>query len=193
MCAYTITKASSERIAVIIIITFLIVVQCRNHSWVSFQGFCESYNDAFNLPRDLGEMNIIYIIVNGYICWIIVAMSVIQNLHLVLWLMLSTLESWKLSWDLLAMLTTVSRKIVTGSCVWRWSKKYDVPVHTLILLWNVHLIANREVLLLYNVQHMHAQCYGIWSLWFDCRLWEFMDYWWYMENCFPPLYVSCRG
>ena len=140
---------------------FLILVQCRNHSWVSFQGFCESYNDAFNLPRDLGEMNIIYIIVNGYICWIIVAMSVIQNLHLVLWLMLSTLESWKLSWDLLAMLTTVSRKIVTGSCVWRWSKKYDVPVHTLILLWNVHLIANREVLLLYNVQRMHARCYGM--------------------------------
>ena len=31
---------------------FLILVQCRNHSWVSFQGFCESYNDAFNLPRD---------------------------------------------------------------------------------------------------------------------------------------------
>lgn len=33
-------------------------IPCRNHSWVSFQGFCESYNDAFNLPQELGEHSI---------------------------------------------------------------------------------------------------------------------------------------
>ena len=26
----------------------------RNHSWVSFQGYAESYNDAFNVPVDKG-------------------------------------------------------------------------------------------------------------------------------------------
>ena len=28
---------------------------CSNHSWVSFQGFSESYNDAFKLAIDKGE------------------------------------------------------------------------------------------------------------------------------------------
>ena len=28
---------------------------CSNHSWVSFQGFAESYNDAHGLPRDSGK------------------------------------------------------------------------------------------------------------------------------------------
>ena len=28
---------------------------CRNHAWVSFQGFAEAYNDAFPLPRALGK------------------------------------------------------------------------------------------------------------------------------------------
>ena len=27
----------------------------RNHAWVSFQGFCEAYNDAFEIERHLGE------------------------------------------------------------------------------------------------------------------------------------------
>ena len=27
----------------------------RNHAWVSFQGFGESFNDAFSVPKELGE------------------------------------------------------------------------------------------------------------------------------------------
>jgi len=26
-----------------------------NHSWVSFQGFAEAYNDGFGVGKDLGE------------------------------------------------------------------------------------------------------------------------------------------
>ena len=25
---------------------------CRNHAWVSFQGFCEAYNDTFSADPD---------------------------------------------------------------------------------------------------------------------------------------------
>ena len=27
---------------------------CSNHSWVSFQGFAEAYNDTFQLPKETG-------------------------------------------------------------------------------------------------------------------------------------------
>ena len=27
---------------------------CRNHAWVSFQGFTESFNDTFDLPSEHG-------------------------------------------------------------------------------------------------------------------------------------------
>ena len=27
---------------------------CSNHSWVSFQGFAESYNDGFRIERGMG-------------------------------------------------------------------------------------------------------------------------------------------
>lgn len=33
-----------------------------NHSWVSFQGFCESYNDAFDLPSELGNDTLLLLI-----------------------------------------------------------------------------------------------------------------------------------
>lgn len=41
----------------------LLELQCSlaNHAWVSFQGFAESYNDTYNLPRNLGEN--VYLIV----------------------------------------------------------------------------------------------------------------------------------
>ena len=28
---------------------------CRNHSWVSFQGFAEAYNDTFQLNKEEGQ------------------------------------------------------------------------------------------------------------------------------------------
>lgn len=32
----------------------MILYLYRNHSWVSFQGFCEAYNDCYNLPQGSG-------------------------------------------------------------------------------------------------------------------------------------------
>ena len=37
---------------------------CRNHSWVSFQGFAEAYNDAFDLPSNLGKRSHLIIYLN---------------------------------------------------------------------------------------------------------------------------------
>ena len=31
---------------------------CSNHSWVSFQGFAEAYNDTFQLPKALGKLSL---------------------------------------------------------------------------------------------------------------------------------------
>ena len=28
----------------------------RNHSWVSFQGFAEAYNDTFSVKKEKGEV-----------------------------------------------------------------------------------------------------------------------------------------
>ena len=38
---------------------------CSNHSWVSFQGFCESYNDAFDLPQELGDYSYTHVVANS--------------------------------------------------------------------------------------------------------------------------------
>lgn len=31
---------------------------CSNHSWVSFQGFAEAYNDTFQLSKELGKQTL---------------------------------------------------------------------------------------------------------------------------------------
>ena len=38
-----------------------------NHSWISFQGFCESYNDAFDLPQELGDYSYTHVVANLFI------------------------------------------------------------------------------------------------------------------------------
>ncbi len=34
------------------------LIDCRNHAWTSFQGFSQSYNDALDLPKEMGMMPI---------------------------------------------------------------------------------------------------------------------------------------
>lgn len=36
-----------------------------NHSCISFQGLCESYNDAFDLPQELGDYSYTHVVANS--------------------------------------------------------------------------------------------------------------------------------
>ena len=42
---------------------------CSNHSWVSFQRFAESYNDAHGLPHDLGKEINMSLFAGNYHAW----------------------------------------------------------------------------------------------------------------------------
>ena len=73
----------------VIAIHDILIIICynnySNHSWVSFQGFCESYNDAFDLPHEFGNYNNHH--TNNVHCMyeLMVTASYIQNsLHVLL-------------------------------------------------------------------------------------------------------------
>ena len=48
-------RASHTCCVNVLVIYLVNLFLCRNHSWVSFQGFAEAYNDAFDLPSNLGK------------------------------------------------------------------------------------------------------------------------------------------
>lgn len=98
-----------------------IVKYDSNHSWVSFQGFCESYNDAFDLPGELGDDYYIMYYFLTYLFKLCNCMALyVQSSHHVLLERHFIMVNLRTSYVLLRKLTIGSNAIGIVRCVWRW-------------------------------------------------------------------------